>query len=76
MKEFLVYMVTGALALFTVTGPLPAYAQETPSSTPPPGEAAYTAEQLDQLLAPIALYPDALLGQVLMAASYPLAREG
>jgi hypothetical protein len=30
-----------------------------------------TAE-LDQLLAPIALYPDALLGQILMAATYPL----
>lgn len=27
--------------------------------------------QLDQLLAPIALYPDALLSQVLMAATYP-----
>ncbi|MBM3646640.1 MAG: DUF3300 domain-containing protein [Alphaproteobacteria bacterium] len=32
----------------------------------------FTSEQLDQLLAPIALYPDALLSQVLMAASYPL----
>lgn len=30
------------------------------------------AEQLDQLLAPIALYPDALLAQVLMASTYPL----
>jgi hypothetical protein len=30
------------------------------------------AEQLDQLLAPIALYPDALLAQILMAATYPL----
>src|SRR5262245_54836792 len=32
----------------------------------------FTSEQLDQLLAPIALYPDALLAQVLMAATYPL----
>ena len=32
----------------------------------------FTTEQLDQLLAPIALYPDALLSQVLMAATYPL----
>ena len=32
----------------------------------------FTAEQLDQMLAPIALYPDALLAQVLMAATYPL----
>lgn len=28
--------------------------------------------QLDQMLAPIALYPDALLSQILMAATYPL----
>ena len=31
----------------------------------------YSKEQLDQLLAPIALYPDSLLAQVLMAATYP-----
>jgi hypothetical protein len=34
--------------------------------------AKYAPEQLDQMLAPIALYPDALLSQVLMAATYPL----
>lgn len=28
--------------------------------------------ELDQLLAPIALYPDALLSQILMAATYPI----
>ena len=32
----------------------------------------FTPEELDQMLAPIALYPDALLSQVLMAATYPL----
>jgi hypothetical protein len=31
-----------------------------------------TPHELDQILAPIALYPDSLLSQVLMAASYPL----
>jgi hypothetical protein len=31
-----------------------------------------TNAQIDQLVAPIALYPDGLLAQVLMAASYPL----
>jgi hypothetical protein len=35
------------------------------AQAPPP-------EQLDQMLAPIALYPDPLLSQVLMAATYPL----
>ncbi|MDM0106960.1 DUF3300 domain-containing protein [Variovorax sp. J22R24] len=32
---------------------------------------AFTREQLDQMMAPIALYPDSLLSQVLMAATYP-----
>lgn len=32
----------------------------------------YTQAELDQMLAPVALYPDALLSQVLMAATYPL----
>jgi hypothetical protein len=31
-----------------------------------------TAPQLEQLVAPIALHPDALLSQILMAATYPL----
>ncbi len=39
---------------------------------PPPAQAAYSQAQLDQMLAPIALYPDALLSQILMAATYPL----
>jgi len=32
---------------------------------------AFSNEQLDQMLAPIALYPDSLLSQVLMACTYP-----
>jgi len=34
--------------------------------------AVFTQEELDQMLAPVALYPDSLLAQVLMAATYPL----
>src|SRR6516225_10392652 len=48
-------------------------AGEAPSAPPPVASPpALRAEQLDQLLAPIALYPDALLAQILMAATYPL----
>jgi hypothetical protein len=32
----------------------------------------FKAEQIDQVVAPIALYPDSLLAQVLMASTYPL----
>ena len=38
------------------------------TAAPPP----FTAQELDAMLAPIALYPDGLLSQVLMAATYPL----
>ena len=50
-----------------------------PATTAPPAATAQTApaqrvfgqEELDQMVAPIALYPDSLLTQVLMAATYP-----
>jgi hypothetical protein len=38
----------------------------------PANPAAFKPEQLDQLLAPIALYPDELIAQILTAATYPL----
>ena len=36
-----------------------------------PAPEPFTGDQLDNLLAPIALYPDALLAQVLVAATFP-----
>jgi hypothetical protein len=47
-------------------------AQSPQLSSPPPGPAVFTPDQLDQLLAPIALHPDPLVGEILMAATYPL----
>ncbi|MDP1952764.1 MAG: DUF3300 domain-containing protein, partial [Betaproteobacteria bacterium] len=35
------------------------------------GAYAFSQQELDQMLAPIALYPDPLLSQILMAATYP-----
>ncbi|MGX5027422.1 DUF3300 domain-containing protein [Enterobacter asburiae] len=44
----------------------------TPVAQPAPVVApTYTAAQIDQWVAPIALYPDALLSQILMASTYP-----
>ena len=37
----------------------------------PAGGAAFSPQELDQMCAPIALYPDSLLAQVLIAATYP-----
>jgi Protein of unknown function (DUF3300) len=71
MRMGVIRALTGALALLLAaqTG----YAQD----TPPPmntGQNApvFNTEELDQILAPIALYPDQLLAQVLMASTYPL----
>src|SRR6266545_1768008 len=43
-----------------------------PQTAPRQNRAAFTQQELDQMLAPIALYPDSLLSQILMAATYPL----
>src|SRR5438094_4668245 len=59
--RLLVWLV---LALVLVVVPLPALAQGAPQPLKP--------EELDQLVAPIALHPDKLLAQVLMASTYPL----
>ena len=42
------------------------------STASAPAEQTFKQEELDQVLAPVALYPDALLSQMLMAATYPL----
>ena len=42
------------------------------AATAPASSTKLTQQDLDQLLAPIALYPDALIAQMLMAATYPL----
>jgi len=61
-----------ALALLAaaplVPPPAPAMAQEAVTDT----DAKFSTEELDQILAPIALYPDDLLSNVLMASTYPL----
>lgn len=48
------------------TAPAPAPAAPTPAAYTPP-----SAEQLYQLVAPIALYPDKLVAQVLAGSTYP-----
>ncbi|WP_271411405.1 DUF3300 domain-containing protein [Pseudomonas sp. Q1-7] len=42
-----------------------------PAAQPAAPQAVFRTEELDQMMAPIALYPDSLLAQVLMAATYP-----
>jgi hypothetical protein len=66
----LIRLVAGVLVVLVVAVPT-----ARPQTTPPvvmPGAPSFPPEQLDRLLAPIALYPDPLLAQILMAATYPV----
>src|SRR5262245_48008999 len=69
-----VWLLVPALAAGQ-TAPAPEAAKPPPIAASAPRSAAASAtfskEQLEQLVAPIALYPDSLLSQVLMAATYP-----
>src|SRR5471032_1376759 len=49
----------------------PVAAVAVPATAAAPAPAAYTQAQIDQWVAPAALYPDTLLSQVLMASTYP-----
>ena len=48
-----------------------AYQADASVSQPAPQAVQQSSEQLQQLVAPIALYPDALIAQILAAATYP-----
>jgi hypothetical protein len=65
IKDTLTRLLAISLALLMAL-PLQALAQE--SGTQP----VLQQEELDQVLAPIALYPDALLSQIFMASTYPI----
>ena len=52
---------------YTVAG-----AQAPPVNSPQPSPQLLSPQQLDDLVAPLALYPDPLLSQVLVASTYPL----
>ena len=60
-----------ALAL-TFVIPALARAQDSGTAPPPPSEQMLKPEQLEALVAPIALYPDPLVANVLAASTYPL----
>ena len=46
-------------------------AQAAPPQAPPPQAPQQTPEQLQQLVAPISLYPDSLVAQILAASTFP-----
>ncbi|MBX9827423.1 MAG: DUF3300 domain-containing protein, partial [Xanthobacteraceae bacterium] len=73
MKVLLTLLATTSLILAVgeradaQTQPSPA-----PAAAPAQSQQTLSAGELDQLLAPVALYPDALLADIMMASTYPL----
>jgi uncharacterized membrane protein YgcG len=70
LKRGVALILSGSLVLATAPGGF-AYQADQSAAPPPPQAAQQTPEQLQQLVAPIALYPDALVAQILAAATYP-----
>src|SRR5215467_12352989 len=62
--------ILGALLIALFLMPAAAVAQTDQGAAPAP--APFNNEQLEQVVAPIALYPDPLIAQILMASTYPL----
>ena len=77
-------MIASAISALALLGAAPVWAQEATTSETEATDAAATgaapaatadlmsAEDLDKLLGPVALFPDTLLAQILMAATFPL----
>lgn len=70
--------VSAAFAQVTELGPAdqPQAAQPAPlqndQGQPEQRQQVFAQQELDQMLAPVALYPDSLLSQILMASTYPI----
>jgi len=76
IEKFQGAALAASLLVAAVVAENPAVAQQQPAAAPPAGATqgapVNKQQELDQLLAPIALYPDALIAQILMASTYPL----
>jgi uncharacterized membrane protein YgcG len=72
-KQFLVGMLSLGLLFATLPQDVLAYqaSQAPPPAAPAPPYTQQTPQQLQELVAPIALYPDSLVAQILAAATFP-----
>jgi hypothetical protein len=69
LHSLLVGLVSAAIALTGVASSQAVWAQ---AAAQEPAAAPIPPDQLDSLVAPVALYPDPLLAQVLAASTYPV----
>lgn len=70
LRRVLSFTLSFYLALASLLGGS-AYAADEPQSDTPVASAQPTPQELQQLVAPIALYPDSLVAQILAASTYP-----
>src|SRR5438270_11017268 len=70
LKQGLSVLISFCFLLNTAPGAF-AYQADQTSAQVPVQAAKQTTAQLQQLVAPIALYPDALVAQILAGATYP-----
>ena len=68
MKTILKYIAAGAIALGFIAAAPAQEPMAPPAYDEPP---RFSQAELDSMLAPIALYPDQMLSQLLMAATFP-----
>ena len=70
LKQTLALFLSCSLMLGTAQGGFASPADQSTEQSPTQA-AQQTPEELQQLAAPIALYPDALVAQILAASTYP-----
>jgi hypothetical protein len=70
LRQILSLALSCCIGLVTVPNGL-AYQADQPSSQAPTVDSPLTPAQLEQLVAPISLYPDSLVAQILAASTYP-----
>jgi hypothetical protein len=70
LRQAFSILLTFCIALATFPEGV-AYGQDQPTTDTPVVSAPPSPEQLQQLVAPIALYPDSLVAQILAASTYP-----
>jgi Protein of unknown function (DUF3300) len=74
LRRFMACVASAALVIGTMPAPLGAQPAPAPVAAPDPSQQGeqFSTAQLEALLAPVALYPDTLLTQLLMATTNPL----
>src|ERR1700742_5077224 len=70
IRQTLSLLLSCCIGLATVPNGF-AYQADQPSAQTPVADAQPSPAQLQQLVAPIALYPDSLVAQILAASTYP-----